>query len=432
MESDPGCCAGSQRTVRVLGRMQVVNTFLQLEAIMTASLESRNRCDGRLVVLTNIPTPYRTQFFNRLRKALDKEHIEFIVLFCAQSEHNRHWAFIPDDLEFEHRILKGIHPRIGGVTFHVNPAVGSWLRRWRPTWLLSAGAWLMPTGILALAALWDQQCVRLFWSEGHQDAVIHPKGLVARLRRRVLRSYDGFAVPNKKSAEYLARELGTQPLTILLPNTVDDTYFVPPSEQKRAEAREEHGFAVNDIVFVQVAQLEDRKGVKELVAGWTQAALHHPRLRLVLVGAGRLEDELRTTTAEAICNHRLVLTGAVSRDSVRHWLYAADGFVLATKRDPNPLSAIEAALTGLPILLSKKAGNFDELCEDGATGMALCEITPSAIGEVLTRFAALPQADRQAMGCRSSNNARKRFATDAAIIQFVDTLIHFPKSRGRQ
>jgi len=379
----------------------------------------------RLVILTNIPTPYRTQFFNRLNRGLKKSRIGFGVLFGARTEYRRHWKYVPEELKFDYRILGGIHPRFGAVTFHLNPTVGYWLKRWRPTWLLSAGAWLMPTGLLALGALWHNKCIRLFWSEGHADAVINPSGWIAGIRRRVLRCYDGFAVPNRKSADYLAQELGTSPLTIQLPNTVDDNFFAPPAEQQRTEARLACGIAADDLVVVQVAQLEDRKGVRELVAGWAQAALMQGNLRLVLVGTGQLKDELHSVYAEAITRRRLLLTGAISPECVRQWLHAADAFVLASKRDPNPLSSIEAALTGLPLLLSRKVGNFAELCQDGITGLALREINPVETCKVLARFAALRPEDRAAMWRRSNENARCRFATDFVIEQFIGSLMDF-------
>lgn len=380
-------------------------------------------CDCRLVVLTNIPTPYRTQFFNRLNVVLRRENIGLGVLFCAQTEHGRHWSFVPEELQFEFRLLRGVHLRFRGVTFHLNPTVGYWLYKWRPTWLLSAGAWLMPTGVLALAFLGCRRCVRLFWSEGHEDAVTYPSGWIACIRRRVLRCYDGFAVPNRKSADFLACELGTTPLILPLPNTVDDHFFVPPTAQQRANARSAGGIRPDDIVFVQVSQLVDRKGVKELVAGWARAALAFPRLRLVLVGGGQLEHELRSVYADAIARQRLVLTGPVSADIVRRWLHAADAFVLASKRDPNPLSAIEAALTGLPLLLSKKAGNFSELCKVGVTGLALYEINPTEISKAIAGFAALSPEERVEMGRCSGDNAKHSFASDMAIEQFVSALL---------
>ncbi len=377
----------------------------------------------RLVVLTNIPTPYRIHFFNRLAAELGRRGIGFGVLFCAQSEANRHWPFDPSELHFSYAVLPGLHPRIGGITFHLNPTVGRWLRQWKPTWLLSAGAWLMPTGLLALAALRSPQCTRLFWSEGHEDAVLHPTGLVPRLRRQVLRRYDGFAVPNQKSADYLARQLGGTPQCLPLPNIVDDSFYVPPTGEQRVATRQKHGIRADDILILQVAQLEERKGTMELVQGWTAAAMTCPRLRLVLVGTGTLDRQVREHARDAITAGRLILTGPISAHAVREWLHAVDAFVLNSKRDPNPLSAIEAGLTGLPLLLSRRIGNFDELHQQGQTGIAIEQVTAEAVARTLRAFAALPTKKRTDFAAASRHNAAGRFSTSAVVTVFVDAVL---------
>ena len=55
---------------------------------------------------------------------------------------------------------------------------------------------------MLLAGWSDVPCRRVFWSEGHAAAVLHPSGLVAWARRRAYRSYDAFAVPNARSADW--------------------------------------------------------------------------------------------------------------------------------------------------------------------------------------------------------------------------------------
>lgn len=387
----------------------------------TASLEAGSR---RLVVLTNIPTPYRIHFFNRLAAELRRRDIGFGVLFCAKSEANRHWPFDPAALHFTYKILPGLHPRLGGVTFHLNPSVGHWLRRWKPTWLLSAGAWLMPTGLIALAALRSNECARFFWSEGHEDAVLHRTGLVPRLRRQVLQRYDGFAVPNRKSADYLARQLGTRPKCLPLPNIVDDSFYLPPSAEQRDSARRKHGIGASDVLIIQVAQLEERKGTLELVQGWAISALTHPHLRLVLVGAGTLELQVRAVAADAVKTGRLILTGPIAAQAVLDWLHAADAFALNSRRDPNPLSAIEAGLTGLPLLLSRKIGNFEELHQQGQTGFAIETVAADAVARTLDAYAALPPEKRGALGAASRSNAAGLFSTSAVVSAFADAVLN--------
>jgi len=103
-----------------------------------------------LLLLTNIPTPYRTNFFNRLSEHLAANGGRLVVAYCARTEWNRDWPFIPEENRYEHHFIAGWSLKIGSLTLHFNPAVVSLLWRLRPTWLLLAGGGNMPPGIFSL------------------------------------------------------------------------------------------------------------------------------------------------------------------------------------------------------------------------------------------------------------------------------------------
>ena len=52
----------------------------------------------RILHITNIPTPYRVNFFNNLNKVLSSKGIELYVIYCSYSEPNRNWEI--DDFKF--------------------------------------------------------------------------------------------------------------------------------------------------------------------------------------------------------------------------------------------------------------------------------------------------------------------------------------------
>ena len=54
----------------------------------------------RIVHLTNIPTPYRINFFNELDKYLKIKNIDLIVIYCAESEPNRNWKIDTSKINF--------------------------------------------------------------------------------------------------------------------------------------------------------------------------------------------------------------------------------------------------------------------------------------------------------------------------------------------
>jgi len=376
----------------------------------------------RLVHLTNVPTPYRIAFTNELQSALNEEGIALHVLYCAEREPNRQWQIDYSSMKYPYTVLKGVSPKIGPLRAHINPSVIGALRRQRPDWLLVAGSWNLPTGLLALNRVLSGKTQRIFWSEGHADSVLNREGPIAKLRRRVLRSYDLFAVPNTASCDHLQSDLGYRPKCLPLPNTVDEGFYSEARTFDSAAARAQVGGDPSRLLLVWVAQLVDRKGCIELseALGLLPTAVRE-KLQLAFIGTGPLSERVKATAESA--GVQVKMCGHLDAENVRLWLAACDGFVLPTKIDPNPLSVIEAAFAGKPLLVSRKAGNFRELVEESVTGMAIDEVTPASIATTIERFANLNREERLAMGGKAAERAELGFRREAVATTFVHALL---------
>ncbi len=382
-----------------------------------------------LAILTNIPTPYRVAFFETLAETIEKLGGMLHVFFCADTEPNRHWKIKSKDMQFSHTLLKGLHPTLFGTYAHINPTVVGAIGRRRPTWLLSAGAWNMPTVVLASAMGRRSTLWRLFWSEGHQDAVLHPTGLVAGIRRRCLARYDGFAVPNQRSADYLRQQLGDGVQALPLANTVDEQFFRPASADERAEARQLLGLPTNARVLFTAARLEPIKGVSELVEAWFKVpSTQKADALLAIAGEGSLRDVLKIKAQMASTDSIGVrLLGHLDAIGLRRWYWAADMFVLPSHRDPNPLSPIEASFCRLPLLLSGQAGNSQDLLLEAKTGHLICELTPEGIAHVLEMALKRDIQAWRDMGTKAHELVRSKFTRRSVAEGFVSSLLEkFP------
>jgi len=101
-------------------------------------------------------------------------------------------------------------------------------------------------------------------------------------------------------------------------------------------------------------------------------------------------------------------------------LWAADAFVLNTRRDPNPLSAIEAAAAGLPVVMSAAAGNIRELVEASNTGFVIRD--PGDPSEALHAVLAASDAELAEMGSRAVELVRSQFDASAVARSLVKQL----------
>ncbi|MFN5057085.1 MAG: glycosyltransferase family 4 protein [Verrucomicrobiota bacterium] len=371
-----------------------------------------------LVVLTNIPTPYRTAFFDALAEEAARAGKRFHVLYCAKTEPGRHWPYDASKIRHAHAVLRGFHPSCLGIHAHLNPGVLAELNLLKPDTLILAGSWNTPTMLIAGLNIYSPPPRRFFWSEGHADAVLHKSGLIAWLRRRMYRTFDGFAVPNAKSAEWaLAQAGGPRPI-VTLPNAIDAQFFARPSGA-RDEARRALGLEGEGRVLVQVSALTERKGVMELAKAFLALPPENRRgAKLVFVGEGELRPQLEALAAESAGAIRVL--GQLPPEEVRRVLWASDAFVLNTRLDPNPLSAIEAAAAGLPVVMSAAAGNIHEVVEDPKTGFVIRDISDPS--DALRAVLAASDAQLAEMGTRAVELARTHFDAPAVARSLIAQL----------
>ena len=371
-----------------------------------------------LVILTNIPTPYRTAFFDALAEEAARAGKRFHVLYCAKTEPGRHWPYDPSKMRHAHTVLRGFHRSLTGIHAHLNPGVLAELNLLKPDTLIIAGSWNTPTMLIAGLNIYSPHPRRFFWSEGHADAALHKTGLIAWLRRRMYRTFDGFAVPNAKSAEWaLAQAGGPRPI-VTLPNAIDAKFFARPSGA-RAEARRALGLEGEGRVLVQVSALTARKGVLELAKAFLALPSAERReAKLVFVGDGELRPQLESLAAKS--SGALRVLGQLPPEEVRRVLWASDAFVLNTRLDPNPLSAIEAAAAGLPIVMSAAAGNIREVVEVPNTGFVIRD--PADPSDSLRAVLSASDAQLAEMGARAAEVARTQFDAPAVARALIKQL----------
>jgi UDP-glucose:(heptosyl)LPS alpha-1,3-glucosyltransferase len=183
-------------------------------------------------------------------------------------------------------------------------------------------------------------------------------------------------------------------------NGVDLEHFHPRERERlRGAARAEVGVAARDMLFVFVGSGFSRKGLDAAVA-----AIARTGYWLIVVGKDRYETR----------SERVRFLGA--REDVRPYYAAADCFVLPSRYDPFPNTALEALAMGLPVIVSSRCGAA-EVLEAGVNGW-VCE--PDDVPG-LARL--MQEAERKARDGRMGEAARRtaeRFGIDAMARQLAD------------
>lgn len=219
------------------------------------------------------------------------------------------------------------------------------------------------------------------------------------LERRLVRHRSRLVVaPSTGVRDDLVREYGLHPDRVLVvPNGVDAARFPLDSRARhRGEVRELLGLARDAPLILMVAEDFELKGVVlgvETLARLRDAAL--------LVVGGRAEDiepyrELAYERGAADRLYHLPHTEVMSP-----YYAAADAFLIASVYEGAPLSALEAAVSGLPVVATL-VGGMAELVEDGVTGF----LVKPAAEDMAARLRQLLDDDRLARGLGSALRER--------------------------
>jgi glycosyltransferase involved in cell wall biosynthesis len=347
----------------------------------------------RILIVTEIPAPFRIPLFNALAA---KPGIELSACFLAEHDPRRSYRVYRDEFAFDEVVLPGWSARRRGRWVMLNRGVLRLLRRVRPD-VIVVGGWNQPAFWQVLAASRVVRIPTLLWVESTSSDARVAGGAAAGLRRLALHLASGFIVPGRASRAYL-RRLGTADERIVeAPNAVDLGIFaegVKAARADRASLRER--LSLDGCVFLYVGRLEPEKGLDVLIS-----AMRDVPGQLVLIGSGSLEPELRTTAGDAI---RIV--GQLSRDELVAWYAAADVLVLPSRSEPWGMVLNEGATAGLPLVATDAAGAAHDLIEPGGNGFRVPADDEAALAEALRALATDPQL-RRAFGERSREVAER-------------------------
>lgn len=383
---------------------------------------------GKLVSLTNIPTPYRIHFFTALSAELAKNDWQFEAFIMAQTEPGRFWNFDRSSWQFPYCLGRGpsISPR--GTPVHLKPNLVVKILATRPHGILMSGSWFHPTNqlVLWLAKALPKTKI-FFWTESNLDWVRFRANVVGLWRSATYRAFDGFVLPGKMANEYLEYYAGpVERPRIYLPNLVDETIYSEEVTRLRVEnslLRKDLNLPQDKRLLFSVCRLTPVKGIMELLKAYrSMPDAERDGFVMLLAGDGEQRSDIEAFVAEnQLSDVRLL--GHLDASEIAKYYAVSDGFILPSLGDPYPLAVIEAAFAGLPLLLSKHVGCHPEALEEERNGWLFDPRDESGLAKVLCQFVSIHEAQVLEMGRHSACLAAERFSAARIIPKFAADLV---------
>jgi glycosyltransferase involved in cell wall biosynthesis len=181
----------------------------------------------------------------------------------------------------------------------------------------------------------------------------------------------------------------------------------------RAAKRQSLGIPADALVVGSVGRLVPQKGYSHLIEAAVRVIAQEPRAYFLLIGTGRLADELARQAQAAGLGERFQFTG--SRSDVEELYGIMDLFVSSSLWEGLPTVVLESMAAGVPVVATQVAGNM-ELVEHGKTGWLVppgqSEPLAAGILQLLQQ-----RAWAQQMAAQARAAAQSRFSITAVATQ---------------
>lgn len=200
----------------------------------------------------------------------------------------------------------------------------------------------------------------------------------------------------------------------VIPNGIDVP--PPPTPEDRARARRALGLADGDEAVGILAALRPEKDHDLLLRAVARLAPARPALRLVLIGSGAREQELRSLAADLGVADRTVFAGF--RPDAVALLAGLDVKCLVSVQETFPTSVLEAMAAAVPVVMTDPPG-VPDLVVDGVTGLRIPVGDADALAAALTRLLDDP-AERARMGSAGRRRAETEFPIGRTVGRYAE------------
>lgn len=226
--------------------------------------------------------------------------------------------------------------------------------------------------------------------------VIRPK-MVALGLRMFADICDGIITPSEKMKDELTT-WGTKKEIKVIPNFIDFTRF---QKSKKGYLRKRFSIPKTHKILLTVGRLGKEKNFPFLVDMFKKLQSQEKNTHFVIVGQGGELGNLKRLASKLGLSKKIHFTKKAEAELMPDIYKDADIFVFASTTETQGVCVLEAAASGLPIVVVKDAA-FSNLVIDGKTGFSV-----SADQEIFAQ---------KVIQLLKDNNLRRRFGSQAKEI----------------
>lgn len=338
------------------------------------SFQKKNK---KVLLVTNIPNPYRIPLFNEIHKQLKDLNTDFLVAFGAKGYKRRKWNLDMQDCQFKYVFLSGLnlYKNRGEKSSFTYTGVVRLILKYQPD-IVITNSYSIATTKLFFLSLMDISKY-LIWSAAVEGKDVRPSRLRLFHRRQLVKRSSGFIAYGTKAKEYLVSLGADENKTHIGINTVDLDHFV----NTKNKIRNDKGL----IHLLYVGHLSPRKNVLKLLKVIKKLTSMRNNFVLDIVGDGEDRIMLENFVKENKLNSKVHFHGFKQKSELTVYFDNATCFLFQTDSDVWGLVLNEAMAAALPCYTSIHAAASYDLVQDGNTGFIIDFAETTKIAELLNK-----------------------------------------------
>lgn len=346
----------------------------------------------RVLYITNIPSPYRVNFFDELSR-----YCEVTVLLSEQTEKLTQWNpawFIEGEGNFRIVELGGFRMKIGAES--LCSEVFAWLKK--PYDAIIVGGYSSPTAVLAMA--WMKLHKIPFYMEVDGGLIRQDSRVKYQIKKALVSCASQWISSGQATNRYLIHYGAKEDLISVYPFTsLFEKDILPqiPTQQEKQLLRQELGMTEEKILLC-ACRVDPGKGLDVLL----KASAELPENIGVYIVGGMPDAELQKLLDTLPLAH-VHFVGFRKKEELAKYYRAADAFVLPTRSDVWGLVINEAMACGLSVVTTDRCVAGLELVEDGVNGYIVPIDRPDILAD---RLKILLASDLPKMGSASLEKIR--------------------------
>lgn len=217
------------------------------------------------------------------------------------------------------------------------------------------------------------------------------------------------------------------PFVVVSPSTRDDLtrrglardriLVIPNGLDHEKYSRGTEGPDSDLVVFV--GRIEFYKGVDVLLDAWARVLEERPEARLVLVGAGTAEEEMRRRASSGKLGASVSFEGFVSEETKIGWMRRATVLVQPSHKEGWGLTVLEANACGTPVVATDVPGLRDSV-RAGETGLLVAKGDAPGLAAGIVKV--LGDPDLRARLAHGAGEWVERFRWDEVTAAFAEVV----------